>query len=122
MSTHTSGFVGSIRRGVGGIVKTAAVVTLGVLLGVIASIAVDRARTVISLAEALERTVLIARKVPGPRGSPSPQRLFPPKRPRLSARGGGTLYTRTRLPPGLGYDHVLALAADCQGSRILPVA
>jgi phage tail sheath protein FI len=45
VSTSTSGFVGSIRRGVGAIVKTAAVVTLGVLVGVIASIAVDRARS-----------------------------------------------------------------------------
>jgi len=44
VSTSTRGFVGSIRRRVDAIVKTAAVVMLGVLLGVVASIAVDKGR------------------------------------------------------------------------------
>jgi len=44
VSTSTGDFVGSIRRGVDATVKTVAVVVVGVLLGVIASIAVAKAR------------------------------------------------------------------------------
>ena len=44
VSTGTRGFVGSIRSGVDAVAKTVAVVVIGVLLGVVASIALDKAR------------------------------------------------------------------------------
>jgi phage tail sheath protein FI len=44
VSTITRGFFGTIRRGGDTIAMAAAVLVLGVLLGVVASIAVDKAR------------------------------------------------------------------------------
>jgi hypothetical protein len=44
VSTGARGLVGSIRRGVDPVARAVAVVAVGVLLGVAASIAVDRAR------------------------------------------------------------------------------
>ena len=44
VSTSTRGLLGSIRRGVDAVAKAVAVVAVGVLLGVVASIAVDKAR------------------------------------------------------------------------------
>jgi phage tail sheath protein FI len=44
VATSTRGLVTSIERAVDAIVKTVAVVALGILLGVGASVAVDRAR------------------------------------------------------------------------------
>jgi hypothetical protein len=44
VSTSRKGFVGSIRRSANAIAKAAAAVVLGMLLGVVASIAVDKWR------------------------------------------------------------------------------
>jgi phage tail sheath protein FI len=42
VSTSTKAFVGSIRRGLDALVKAVAIVVLGMLVGVAASIAVDK--------------------------------------------------------------------------------
>lgn len=44
VSTGSGSFIGSLRRGVDATVKTVTVVAVGVLVGVLGSIAVDRAR------------------------------------------------------------------------------